>query len=845
MQPPHRPDAAMFSHGVDRRALDNLHLLRVKDLALVCQMVNMPRSGNKTNLTDRIRGVCSSPVLVHAAGGKGAVERALWLAYHALAADKGCSIDDLIAAAPSPSSSASRKRRAEEAAGRFARFPPAAAGHDSGGGHGGGGHGGGGGSETNVWQRALAADPFWAAADEPKMASTPGVVLPPTRLRSHAHGKNVHLDRPFTVTPAQAKLLKVHSDLYELQMACVLLDDPVPARLHWPFLAALRVNGHPLPVMYRLAGNPMGKAGRDPPVAIPPNAVVAGTNRLTFTCQDTRPFAVLLRVAKRRTKWEVKGLVPAPPLFASAKAHLERSLGGGPSARGETGGADDDSDDDLIVEDTAVLSLKCPITGRIMRTPARARGCQGMASFDLDDYLEMNERTRKWTCPNCGASGRPSDLVIDAFLTRVVGVLRARSGGEDTGGVARIEVESSGRWRPCPPEESNKDKDATRDDATWVAPEALERVVVGVGGSVLNVPPDLAADAGEGGAGGGAGGGGGGVKKAAEGAAERAVDVGEEREDEAEELRRAVAEARGPMSRGRAPGIRGGAEDVIVISDSDDDDDDDDTADPGGAVRPRRLVRSPPVRRTRRRRRSSRRSTRGPRARRSAPTRTPRRRRRRPPRTPRWPPRGSPPKPPRRRSARPRIRGGSEKRTRCTRRWRRRTTTRGGSPSPPRRRRGRERPPPRRRAPPPETKIPLFLAKTPETKTPETKTKTPPETPPSPSPRAPPPPCPARARSRGGGCGPSPWGRAERRARAKTPGGSERPRRRMAPGDGKNAPRRRRRRPGSGRRGANAGAASAHAAAETPGGRPALKFVFRRTPQTDADRRVEEEEYSA
>ena len=47
MQPPHRPDAAMFSHGVDRRALDNLHLLRVKDLALVCQMVNMPRSGTR------------------------------------------------------------------------------------------------------------------------------------------------------------------------------------------------------------------------------------------------------------------------------------------------------------------------------------------------------------------------------------------------------------------------------------------------------------------------------------------------------------------------------------------------------------------------------------------------------------------------------------------------------------------------------------------------------------------------------------------------------------------------------------------------------------------------------
>ena len=839
MQPPHRPDAAMFSHGVDRRALDNLHLLRVKDLALVCQMVNMPRSGNKTNLTDRIRGVCSSPVLVHAAGGKGAVERALWLAYHALAADKGCSIDDLIAAAPSPSSSASRKRRAEEAAGALRAFSSAAAGHDSGGGHGGGGHGGGGGSETNVWQRALAADPFWAAADEPKMASTPGVVLPPTRLRSHAHGKNVHLDRPFTVTPAQAKLLKVHSDLYELQMACVLLDDPVPARLHWPFLAALRVNGHPLPVMYRLAGNPMGKAGRDPPVAIPPNAVVAGTNRLTFTCQDTRPFAVLLRVAKRRTKWEVKGLVPAPPLFASAKAHLERSLGGGPSARGETGGADDDSDDDLIVEDTAVLSLKCPITGRIMRTPARARGCQGMASFDLDDYLEMNERTRKWTCPNCGASGRPSDLVIDAFLTRVVGVLRARSGGEDTGGVARIEVESSGRWRPCPPEESNKDKDATRDDATWVAPEALERVVVGVGGSVLNVPPDLAADAGEGGAGGGAGGGGGGVKKAAEGAAERAVDVGEESEDEAEELRRAVAEAtRGAGRRGRAPGIRGGGR-TSSYHDSDDDDDDDDTADPGGAVAAEasRPIAAGPADEAAAAElaaihawaaRAS-----------SAPTRTPRRRRRRPPRTPRWPSRRSPPKPPRRRS---RVRGFA-----ADRRGGRGVLGDGGGDYDAegvRLRRGgveganvRRRGGGRRR---PKRKSPSFSRK-----------------PPKPKPRR------RRRRRRlrlrarrlrraqpercreGGGAVPVPGGepsggrarrpRADRSARAGGwPRGTGRTRR-GGGGGGR----------GRGRRGGERGGGERARGGGAPGGRPALKFVFRRDPQTDADRRVEEEEYSA
>jgi hypothetical protein len=45
------------------------------------------------------------------------------------------------------------------------------------------------------------------------------------------------------------------------------------------------------------------------------------------------------------------------------------------------------SDDDIVVQDTAVLSLRCPVSGQICKTPARTRACRGLAVFDLDTYL--------------------------------------------------------------------------------------------------------------------------------------------------------------------------------------------------------------------------------------------------------------------------------------------------------------------------------------------------------------------------------------------------------------------------------------------------------------------------
>jgi len=57
---------------------------------------------------------------------------------------------------------------------------------------------------------------------------------------------------------------------------------------------------------------------------------------------------------------------------------------------------------------------------------------------------------RKWTCPHCTACGRPPDVIIDGFLTRVLGVLRAREearGGGSTTSVSRVEAGAYTRSR--------------------------------------------------------------------------------------------------------------------------------------------------------------------------------------------------------------------------------------------------------------------------------------------------------------------------------------------------------------------------------------------------------------
>jgi hypothetical protein len=50
----------------------------------------------------------------------------------------------------------------------------------------------------------------------------------------------------------------------------------------------------------------------------------------------------------------------------------------------------------------------------------------GLAAFDLDTFLEMVQRSRKWQCPTSGFNGTVHDVQVDAFIDRILQQLKVR-----------------------------------------------------------------------------------------------------------------------------------------------------------------------------------------------------------------------------------------------------------------------------------------------------------------------------------------------------------------------------------------------------------------------------------
>jgi hypothetical protein len=299
--------------------------------------------------------------------------------------------------------------------------------------------------------------------------------MPLSALSSAAQAECV-----FPLAPEDAALLRRGDGAHELQVLCVRLDDSV-ARLHWPCHASLSVNGTPVPVPCRTAAADLGRAGRDPPGVVPA-AVYAGTApnvpitlRLVLAGYDTRPFAVLARVARRRALADVAAEVPPAAAFA---ADLVR-------ARGVASGDED-------VQTTSVsLSLRCPLGGGRVAVPVRYAACRGLAVFDLNTFLAVSGRSRNWQCPLCAACGPPSALRRDAFVATLLAALATSSGIGAFDDVADVEVNRDGAWRPRFPSGAF---------GRWYSPEETQRAAAPGG-----APLDAAGGEAAGGAGGGSG----------------------------------------------------------------------------------------------------------------------------------------------------------------------------------------------------------------------------------------------------------------------------------------------------------------------------------------------------
>ncbi|KAG0464730.1 hypothetical protein HPP92_018894 [Vanilla planifolia] len=88
-----------------------------------------------------------------------------------------------------------------------------------------------------------------------------------------------------------------------------------------------------------------------------------------------------------------------------------------------------DSDGDLeVVADTVSVNLDCPMSGSRIKIAGRFKPCIHMGCFDLETFVELNQRSRKWQCQFV-LKLFFRKIIIDPFFNRITSLMK--NCGED------------------------------------------------------------------------------------------------------------------------------------------------------------------------------------------------------------------------------------------------------------------------------------------------------------------------------------------------------------------------------------------------------------------------------
>ncbi|XVF69393.1 hypothetical protein PTKIN_Ptkin11bG0078400 [Pterospermum kingtungense] len=281
--------------------------------------------------------------------------------------------------------------------------------------------------------RLSRADPFWLSIEHPLYP----VKLAVTHIPTDGTNPVQSVEKTFQINRAENDLLIKRE--YDVQAWCMLLNDKVPFRMQWPQYADLHVNGVFVRAINRPGQQLLGANGRDDGPIITP-CTKDGINKITLTGCDSRVFCFGVRIVKRRTVQQILNMIPketAGECFEDALARVCRCVGGGPAT--DNG----DSDSDLeVVADFIGVNLRCPMSGSRMKVAGRFKPCVHMGCFDLEVFVELNQRSRKWQCPVCLKNYSLENVIIDPYFNRVTS--KMRNCGED---ITEIEVKPDGSWR--------------------------------------------------------------------------------------------------------------------------------------------------------------------------------------------------------------------------------------------------------------------------------------------------------------------------------------------------------------------------------------------------------------
>ncbi|KAH8939688.1 hypothetical protein BDL97_15G048700 [Sphagnum fallax] len=286
--------------------------------------------------------------------------------------------------------------------------------------------------------RIARCDPFFVSLSHPLLPTKPSM------SPSNVEGSNPlqSVEKSFTLSCADQDLLQKPN--YDLQVWCLLLSDKVPFRMHWPAYCHLHINAVSVRVTNRPGQQLLGANGRDEGPGIT-TYTREGLNRLSLSAYDSRNFCVGVRIIRRNSLRQVMDLIPAVTkgeAFEDALVRLRRCINGGHGAGGGVDDDDDDSDLEVITESITV-SLRCPMSGSRIKVAGRFKPCLHMGCFDLNTFVELNQRARKWQCPICLKNYSIESLIIDPLFNCITSAMKQMEEH-----ITEVEMKDNGFWRP-------------------------------------------------------------------------------------------------------------------------------------------------------------------------------------------------------------------------------------------------------------------------------------------------------------------------------------------------------------------------------------------------------------
>ncbi|KAL6597535.1 hypothetical protein ACP70R_046975 [Stipagrostis hirtigluma subsp. patula] len=254
--------------------------------------------------------------------------------------------------------------------------------------------------------RISRADPFWVTVSHPLL---PILIAP---IAADGSSTVEYTAKTFVLSRANREMLQKAE--YDLQVWCILLNDKVPFRMHWPLYSDMQINGMHVRVVNRQPTQQLGANGRDDGPLLTAY-LREGPNKIGLSKNDSRTFCLGIRIAKRRSLEQVLSLVPKEQdgeKFNDALARVCRCVGGGT----EADNAESDSDIE-VVADSVSVNLRCPMTASRIRIA--------------------------WQCPICLKNYSLDSIIIDPYFNRITS-LGIQSCGDDT---TEIDVKPDGSWR--------------------------------------------------------------------------------------------------------------------------------------------------------------------------------------------------------------------------------------------------------------------------------------------------------------------------------------------------------------------------------------------------------------